>query len=253
MRDSFSDATLLELLEGIRATHALLPFADVPTAPGSYAILRHDVDYSPEAALRLARLEASRGIRATYFVLPGSLYYSVLAPEHALLARDLRALGHEVGLHYDMDTLRAFPPSERSAVLMAQIGLLETISGVKVKTIAMHQTGLHSGPRPEPPPGVLDAHAETFCRDIPYVSDSCRAWTDVASRVLASRPLPARFQLVVHPENWGPVDRDRASIYEGLHAELRYRVSLAGATLLARIAEHPGVREHEARFSRAEA
>src|SRR5579862_2794708 len=164
MREAFTDAVFLDLIEEIRATHALVRFDEVEAAVAPYAILRHDVDYSPESALRLARLESSRGIRATYFLLPGSLYYSLLAPEHVLLARDLAGLGHEVGLHYDMRALHAFPRAERPAVLRAQIRLLEALSGTPVRTIAMHQSHLHPGPRPEPPAGILDAYADAFCR-----------------------------------------------------------------------------------------
>jgi hypothetical protein len=115
LRDAFDYATYWSLLSGIAATHRILRFADVgegePDAP--FCILRHDVDYSPAAALRLAEQEAARGIRATYFLLAGTNYYNLLAPEHAHFAWELAKLGHEVGLHYDVRSFLPFP-RERS-------------------------------------------------------------------------------------------------------------------------------------------
>ena len=62
-------------------------------------ILRHDVDLSLDAALRMAELEANAGARRD--VLPddavGLLQPRLAEGEHAL-AR-LRELGHRVGLH----------------------------------------------------------------------------------------------------------------------------------------------------------
>ena len=63
LRDSFDYATYWSLLSRTAATHRILRFADLREAepPPSFCILRHDVDYSPKAALRLAEQESARG------------------------------------------------------------------------------------------------------------------------------------------------------------------------------------------------
>ena len=77
--------------------------------------MRHDVDYSPAAALRLAEQEAERGLFATYFLLVGTRYYNLLAPEHALVARRLVELGKDVVIVLDSITrmARAYNTVER--------------------------------------------------------------------------------------------------------------------------------------------
>ena len=40
------------------------------------ALWRHDVDYSPHRALALAKLEAAKGISATYFFQRRSAFYN---------------------------------------------------------------------------------------------------------------------------------------------------------------------------------
>ena len=61
--------------------------------------LRHDVDLSLAAAVRMAELEADRGVSSTYFLMTRSVFYNLAsAPGERALAR-LRELGHAVGVH----------------------------------------------------------------------------------------------------------------------------------------------------------
>lgn len=253
--DRFDDQAYFELLERLARTHRPVRFADVkeglPRVP--FFILRHDVDYSTAAALRLARLEAERGFHATYFLLPNSLYYNLLHPDHAGVASALVDLGHEVGLHYDVRFFLAFPRERWEELLLEQAGLLAQLSGAPVGSIAMHQPGL-SGPDPFRGCGRFqNAYDDRFFREMAYVSDSCRAWRDAAWEMLARGPVPTRLQLVLHPVNWSPSDRDRVAIFEGVHEDLRAALQRAQADLLQKISRHAGVLEHEARAERERA
>lgn len=71
-------------------------------------IIRHDIDADIVAAIRLAELEAERGIGATHYVLHTAAYYGHFVEgvfrRNAAMAwcyRRIAALGHEVGLHID--------------------------------------------------------------------------------------------------------------------------------------------------------
>jgi peptidoglycan/xylan/chitin deacetylase (PgdA/CDA1 family) len=253
--DRFDDQTYFDLLEGLARTHRPVRFVDFQegTPPEPYFILRHDVDYSTAAALRLARLEAERGFHATYFLLPNSLYYNLLHPDHAGVASALVDLGHEVGLHYDGRFFLAFPRERWEELLLAQASLLARLSGAPVGSIAMHQPGLH-GPDPFRGCGRFqNAYDDRFFRDMAYVSDSCRAWRDSAWEMLAGGRIPPRLQLVLHPVNWSPSERDRMAIFRGVHDDLRSVLDRAQADLLQKISGHAGVLEHEARAERERA
>src|SRR5919199_3779509 len=84
------------------AEREVVPLREFARGAGDLA-LRHDVDERLDSALVLARLEADRALRATYFVLHTAPYWH----EPDLLPRLLRLqeLGHEVGLHNDLVTL----------------------------------------------------------------------------------------------------------------------------------------------------
>jgi hypothetical protein len=252
VRDRFDLETYWWILARVAATNRCLRFRDFAGGdPGEpFFILRHDVDYSPAAALRLAEAEASRGISASYFLLTGTLYYNLLAPEHAHVARRLAELGHEVGLHYDVNFFQAFPRGEWGRLLRTQAQLLGELAGAPVVSIAMHQPALNGGDPFGQDSGFINAYDPAFVRETLYVSDSCRAWRDQGWSMLESGVIPKRLQLALHPINWSPQDRDRVSVFRSVHEDLIQDVRRAGEELLAKVAVHSGVLEHEKRVAR---
>ncbi len=78
---------------GYRFAH----FEDAP-ADGS-VILRHDVDLSLDAAVRMAELEADAGASATYFLMTESVFYNLDSSEGVAAIVRLRELGHRVAQH----------------------------------------------------------------------------------------------------------------------------------------------------------
>jgi hypothetical protein len=87
-----------ELLEAARAGGYRFAFFEGEPREGDL-LLRHDVDLSLEAALRLAELEAEAGARATYFLMTESVFYNLASAEGERALARLRELGHSVGLH----------------------------------------------------------------------------------------------------------------------------------------------------------
>jgi len=62
-------------------------------------ILRHDVDLSLDAALRMAEVEHDAGASATYFLMTESVFYNLASSEGVAAIARLRGLGHRVALH----------------------------------------------------------------------------------------------------------------------------------------------------------
>jgi len=87
-----------ELLAAARAGGYGFAFFDAEPGPG-VVLLRHDVDLSLDAALRMAELEAELEAPATYFLMTRSVFYNLASPEGEKMVGRLRELGHRVGLH----------------------------------------------------------------------------------------------------------------------------------------------------------
>ena len=87
-----------ELLQAARTGGYRWSFFDREPREGDL-ILRHDVDLSLDAAIRMAELEAEEGAAATYFVMTESVFYNLGSSEGCAAIERLRELGHRVGLH----------------------------------------------------------------------------------------------------------------------------------------------------------
>src|SRR3546814_10633265 len=73
--------TRCALVTGVQ-TCALPIFVDYGEASEVPAVIwRHDIDYCPALALKIARIEAGRGARCIYHVLVSSPFYNVLDPD----------------------------------------------------------------------------------------------------------------------------------------------------------------------------
>ncbi len=95
----FTLTTYRHLLSTLRdAGYTFLTYEDYCTPepkPKQLVILRHDVDKKPENSLTTARIEHSLGIRASY-------YFRVVKESNSPdIIRQIAALGHEIGYHYE--------------------------------------------------------------------------------------------------------------------------------------------------------
>ena len=76
---------------------ASTPYILSAPEPGTIFI-KHDVEARMERAVRMARIEAEKGHRATYYI-QGDLVKRASATRHV---QEISALGHEVAYHYDV-------------------------------------------------------------------------------------------------------------------------------------------------------
>jgi peptidoglycan/xylan/chitin deacetylase (PgdA/CDA1 family) len=249
MLDRFDYDTYTNLLELLRKTNMNVTFEDFPLPDNSirYFILRHDVDFCPEAALRMAELEAKMGIRASYFVLLSTPYYNLLSEQYLDFPRRLVEMGHEVGLHYDVRVYTAFGRDRLLEALESHSFLLAKLSGKRVKSIAMHNPSI-SGEDPfRSIKQFINAYDDQYTKEIMYLSDSCGAWRDEAVSVLEIGNIPSCLQLLIHPLFW---DRETANRWARLDEFMQSKVITLREDI-QRVkgmwAQHPGLLQHDRR------
>jgi hypothetical protein len=170
-----------ELLGAAQAGGYRFAFFDDEPAPGEL-LLRHDVDLSLDAALRMAELEAEVHAQATYFLMTRSEFYNLDSASGAATIERLRALGHRVGLH------AVWPDVDRDDRFDA--------------VLAWHN------PDPEymrtPVDGFVNVMQAPWA-DV-YRSDSNQHWRQGCPHDELRAGSFERLQLLTHPEIW---------VYEG--------------------------------------
>lgn len=168
-----------------------------------FVLWRHDVDHSPHGALRLARIEAEEGVTATYFFHLHNSFYNLLEPEIARRVREILALGHSVGLHFDSH----FYDIERAADLEKHLRfertVLEELVGAVVPVFSFHvSTPFTMGCRAWEYGGMIHVHAAYFQDEVGYCSDSNGIWRHRRLEEVLRAGEDERLQVLTHPAWW---------------------------------------------------
>ena len=168
-----------ELLEAAKAGGYRWATFEAEPQPGD-VLLRHDVDLSLEAALELARLEQEAGARATYFLMKESVFYNLDSELGRETLRELRGLGHAVGLH------GVYPRASRDDRFDA--------------VLAWHN------PDPEymhePVSGFVNVMQPPWFTRGKYRSDSNQHWREGCPHEELRAGTFEWLQLLTHPEIW---------------------------------------------------
>ena len=191
-----------EILQRITATHKTLSFAQaVPLGSDllthePFVIMRHDVEFSVDDALRLARLDHQAGVRSSFFLQLGS-DYNIFEPEAAAQVQEILDLGHDIGLHYDINLLEQ-SSTDPAALARRMIDLMESFWSTRTVAVSPHMP-MRSGRRLEIP-GVVDAYDPLFFTKLKYISDSTQVWREGVVTSLLDRH--ERIQLLTHEYYW---------------------------------------------------
>ena len=169
---------------------------------GRCVILRHDIDESLPDAIRLGRLEAEEGVRSTWFVLLRADFYNPAAARSARLIRELHAMGHEIGLHFDEVAYSGSPecqPGWDGTVdnILREARILSDICGFPVRAVSMHRPSRRTLDADYDIPGMVNSYGKTFFRDFKYLSDSSRRWREPLEDIIRGRQYE-RLHILTH-------------------------------------------------------
>lgn len=154
------------------------------TDPDRVVVLRHDVDRKPENALKMAYIEAERGIRSTYY------FRTIDKTFRPDLIAAIEAFDHEIGYHYE-DLDRAAGDVEAAhRSFERHLGQLRDVC--TIDTICMHGNPLTPHDNRDmwlEADGDLDATMAEYdligdayltmdFEDVTYFSDTGRTWRD---------------------------------------------------------------------------
>jgi hypothetical protein len=176
--------------------------------------LRHDVDAHLYGIDKIAEIESDLGISSTYYILITSSY-NVHLKENAEQLNRLIALGHKLGLHYD---LTVYPVNDEKATLdrlQFEIGVVESLTNCKINTIVMHQPHVGTHDVFKYSNVFCNPHNEQIFTNVKYISDSCRAWRDREILNCINGVDDNNLHLNLHPEVWLGTENDRHDFVEG--------------------------------------
>ena len=141
-------------------------------------LLRHDVDFSLDNAIQMARLEHELGIKSTYFIRISGKYNIMYFPNYIII-RELVALDHEIGLHYNLEIPNLVNEDEETFFIKEK-EILEMVLQQKITGISLHDPNsmIRQSINLSKYNIAYDAYSECFCSKVKYISDSRGSWRE---------------------------------------------------------------------------
>ncbi len=159
-------------------------------------LMRHDVDFDIKLAHQLAEIEQDEGIVSTFFILTTCESYNVSCDRNRKLLREMVAMGHEIGLHFDPTLYGdALDPA-----VQKEADLLSFVADEKVNSISLHNPSIH-GQFPLFD-GFVNAYDKSMFSDDNYISDSCYMFRGKNPFEFIKRISNSMIQILLHPMHY---------------------------------------------------
>lgn len=202
--DGFSIDSYRRLLgAGRNAGYRFITFNEIAHDPGAerLCLMRHDVDVNVQFAAAMANVEAEEGIRSTYFLMLRSPAYNLLSRAAARSVREIAALGHEIGVHFDaqhplVDEDNLIP------LVLEEARIVGDVAGTEVHAVSFHQPSRPILERDIEVPGLINTYNRRQLEGWHYASDSNRDWRGRSAFDLLAAGEHSRIQVLVHPMWW---------------------------------------------------
>lgn len=165
MADTMNTTTYVSLLQSLLdKSYRFGDFGQL--GPDRTIVLRHDIDFSLEYALKAARIEAEMGISAYYFILLTSNFYNAFSRQGREMLLEIKQLGHRFGVHFDPtvhDNVEAGFEEERAA--------LESVVG-HTDITSLHRPGKFLEDNNRSIGSCEHTYLDKYFKDVKYTSDS---------------------------------------------------------------------------------
>ncbi len=204
-RYHFSDFTLesYRRLLGLALRHYVFRRFDDFRDDERFVLWRHDVDLCPRSALALARIEAEVGVSATYFFSLHSDFYSLLETETMAWVKEIGALGHSFGLHFDCSFYHLRDEGQLAEGLEKESAFVEQILGESIRVFSYHNpTAMELSFREPEYGGLINAYSDFFHTRVGYCSDSNGYWRHRRLEDVLQSAADQRLQVLTHPGWW---------------------------------------------------
>ncbi len=210
--NKFSYIEYRNIITLVKQNLPIMDFSEVNDEVNAFCVLRHDIEFSIDRALEMARIEHDDlGVHSTYTVQLRNNTYNALSQKNIEAIQEIESMGHYIGLHQNPPQMS---DDELVDYITKDIETLEHYYGFSVDRFAFHRCGSN--------PGILERYVEVpdkincyakeffhyFSGDNPeeirvhYLADSNHDWKYGHPFNIDYWDLPQKMQLLTHPYSW---------------------------------------------------
>ena len=186
-----------------------------------FVLLRHDVDFDIDKALKMAILENSLSINSTYFFLHNSEFYNLYHMENVNKIKYLMSLGHKISLHFDPCNYENSDDEAIKEHCNKEIKYFSNLFDTDVDIISFHR------PQKNILRGQIDVkntYMPQYSKSIKYMSDSMKKMHEGDFIEIASSDIYQQLQLLIHPIWWNESETTPQSDYDNFLKRKYHRI-----------------------------
>jgi hypothetical protein len=187
-----------------------LPIVDYKEAKNKdkFCVVRHDIEYSIDRALKLARIETNElGISTTYCVQLKNNIYNAISHKNIKKIREIKSLGHYIALHQNLYNRT----EDVEQYTLKDIETLENYYEFKIDRFSYHKPKSEHLKEYIKIPGKINCNAYEFFHyfegrepkklRVNYLADSNHQWK-WGDPIYLDYSKVDKLQLNMHPYSW---------------------------------------------------
>lgn len=104
-------------------------------------LLRHDIDFSPQNAIKIAKIEKKNKVYSTFYIQILSPFYSINLDKNLIYLKNIIELGHNIGLHFDASSYKIKSEKDLIKFLNLEKKILARLLDLnirKIKSFSFH-------------------------------------------------------------------------------------------------------------------
>lgn len=162
-----------------------------------FILLRHDIDFSLENALDLAKIEYMMGIKSTFFVQLGSPFYNLFNRRSKDIINQIIRMNHDIALHFDASNYVFDSYHSLIHSINYEISTLCNLTGQNISHYSFHSPSTNPLDFSELYSDKRYVHSIKF-DSIKYISDSRMAFREDFMKYLEDDSFTC-YQINLHP------------------------------------------------------
>jgi hypothetical protein len=168
-----------------------------------YILWRHDVDFSIQAAVNLARIEMNENIKSTYFLLLHSPFYNLFEENTTYCVKEIVKMGHDIGLHFDHAYYKVNTLETLNYHLLREKNIVQEMFNKGISCFSFHMpSNFDLTFREWEYAGMINTYSHYFQSDVGYCSDSNGYWRNRRLENVLIEAKDQRLQVLTHPMWW---------------------------------------------------
>ena len=201
----FTEGAYREYLELAKQYYYFIFYSEIENKE-KQCLWRHDIDFSPQRALKLAKIETDQEVKSTFFVLLHSEYYSALEKENVEIFKEIISLGHMIGLHFDIEFFgeKIKNLSDLEKYLMIEKEYLSNILDAPISAFSFHNPGFNTSLNYDQKmiAGMVNVYSKEIKEKFSYTSDSFCIWKNERLKDVLTNAIDENIQILTHPVCW---------------------------------------------------